>query len=164
MASYIKPVVFSLNDHLFGVDISLVLSIEKQVKCVRIPNESPCVEGIINLRGEVIPLYDLKKKFTFTGDPHNSDDKSIIVIRTKDTLLAITVDSVLHIGDVASTDISEMPELAKKPGEEVFDRVANIDGKLVVLLNVNEILSKDELTDIEKVKKVASKEVENEQE
>jgi purine-binding chemotaxis protein CheW len=163
MASYIKPVVFSLNGHLFGVDISLILSIEKQVKVVRIPNESPCVEGIINLRGDIIPLYDLKKKFTFAGDSTNPDDKSIIVIRTKDTKLAITVDSVLHIGDVESANISEMPELAKKPGEEVFDRVANINGKLVVLLNVDAILSKEELSDIEKVKEAANKEVENEQ-
>ena len=63
MADYIKPVVFKVGELLYGVDINLVQSIEKQVKVVPVPNATDYIKGIVNLRNEVIPLYSLKRKF-----------------------------------------------------------------------------------------------------
>ena len=63
MADYIRPVVFRLGDQEFGVDINLVQSIEKQVNVVPVPNSMKYISGIVNLRGEVIPV--LRKSSTW---------------------------------------------------------------------------------------------------
>jgi len=161
MASYNRPVVFSLNGQLFGVDIELVLSIEKDLKIVSVPNSTEYVNGIINLRGEVIPSYDLRKKFGIARDENASPDElSDIVIKTKDTVLAVSVDRVLQIGDVDNSNISVMPELAKKPGEDFLERVANIDNELVILLDVDKLLSEEEVSVISEVKQVANSQAE----
>jgi purine-binding chemotaxis protein CheW len=159
MASYTRPVVFSVNEQLFGVDIELVQSIEKQLEVVSIPNATEYVDGIINLRGDVIPSYDLRKKFGFPQKSYGKNDEtSSIVVSTKDTLLAFVVDAVHQIGDVDSENIVTMPELAKCEEADYLDRVANINGKLVILLDTDKLLTKEEVTRISQVKEKASNE------
>ena len=63
MADYIKPVIFRLGNQQFGVDINLVQSIEREINIVRVPNAMEYISGIVNLRGEVIPAFSLRKKF-----------------------------------------------------------------------------------------------------
>ena len=63
MADYIKPVIFRLGNQQFGVDINLVQSIEREINIVRVPNAMKYISGIVNLRGEVIPAFSLRKKF-----------------------------------------------------------------------------------------------------
>ena len=153
MASYIRPVVFSVNGQLFGVDIELVLSIEKELEVVSVPGSTENVCGIINLRGNVIPAYDLRKKFGMS-QVAEKQDKSIIVVNTKDTTLAFEVDEVHQIGDVDPANICEMPILAKGLDASYLDRVANIDGKLVILLDVDALLSENELSGITTAKQL----------
>ena len=66
MADYMKPVIFKLNDEMFGVDINKVQGIEKQINIVPVHNSTSYIDGIINLRGEVVTVYDLKKKLGMT--------------------------------------------------------------------------------------------------
>ena len=63
MSDYIKPVVFKVGNEMYGVDINLVQSIEREIQVVPVPNSMPYIKGIVNLRSEVIPVYSLKKKF-----------------------------------------------------------------------------------------------------
>ena len=58
-----KPVVFKLDSENYGVDIGRVLGIEREQQIVRVPNTVSYIKGIMNLRGEIIPVYDLRKKF-----------------------------------------------------------------------------------------------------
>ena len=116
MTDYIRPVVFRLGEQEFGVDINLVQSIEKQVDVVPVPNSMRYISGIVNLRGEVIP--DMK--------------------------IALEVDEVIEIGELDPEKISPMPNLAKSDDTEYLDRVASIDNKLVILLDINKILSEEE--------------------
>ena len=60
MASYVKPVVFKLGEEYYGVDINAVRGIEKEISIVPVPNSVAYIKGIINLRGEVIPVLNLK--------------------------------------------------------------------------------------------------------
>lgn len=141
MADYIRPVIFRLGNQEFGVDINLVQSIEKQINIVPVPNSMKYISGIVKLRDEVIPVMCLKEKF-------NMDDKSkgedTIIINLPDMKIALEVDEVVEIGELKVEKISPMPNLAKSDNTEYLDRVASVDDRLVILLDINKILTQEE--------------------
>lgn len=143
MANYNKPVIFKLGNESYGVDINLVSSIEKQVKFVPVPNSLPYVKGIINLRGEVIPLISLKKKFNM--DVSGTESENAIIVKLPGVTMALEVDAVEEIHDIAASSLSDMPNIVKTDKLSYFDKVANINGKLVVLINVESLLDEKEL-------------------
>ena len=148
MADYIKPVVFKLNDQMFGVDINLVQAIEKQINVVPVPNSLEYISGIINLRGEIVPVYNLKKKFNIAG---RENSENSIIIKTGKVTIALEVDTVLEISDIEREKIVSMPKMLKTKDCEYLDRVANVDGKLVILLDVNHLLTDDEADTVKKI-------------
>lgn len=143
MADYIRPVVFTLGGQKFGVDINLVQSIERQVDVVPVPNAMKYISGIVNLRGEVIPVMSLKKKFSM-DDTAESKGNNTVIVNLPDMKIALEVDEVLEIGELNAEKIVDMPRLAKNGETEYLDRVASVDGDLVILLDINKILSEDE--------------------
>lgn len=151
MADYIKPVIFRLGNQQFGVDINLVQSIEREINIVRVPNAMKYISGIVNLRGEVIPAFSLRKKF---GTDDNvgviGEDSTVIVNIPGVVKLALEVDEVLEIGDIAAQSIVQMPALAKTVDTEYLDRVANVNGQLVILLDVEKLLTQSEAENVKK--------------
>ena len=90
-----QAVVFKLNEKKYGVDIGYVNSIEKEQKVIQVPNSSTSIKGIVNLRGEVIPVVDLKTKFGL-----NYEDKEMtemIIVNHGESKLALEVDVVNEI-------------------------------------------------------------------
>ena len=85
-----KPVVFKLDSENYGVDISRVLGIEREQQIVRVPNTVSYIKGIMNLRGEIIPVYDLRKKFGLPAV--QNQDIQFIIVRVKDSKIALEVD------------------------------------------------------------------------
>jgi purine-binding chemotaxis protein CheW len=148
MANYLKPVVFKLNDEVFGVDINEVQSIEKQINAVHVPNAMPFINGIINLRGEVVPVYSLKKKFGMAAE---KPSESTIIISTSGAKLALEVDEVLEISDIDMGKVTDMPKMVKNEETQYLDRVANINGRLVILLDVHRLLSEAETESVKKL-------------
>ena len=148
MADYIKPVIFRLGNQQFGVDINLVQSIEREINIVRVPNAMKYISGIVNLRGEVISL---RKKF---GTDDNvgviGEDSTVIVNIPGVVKLALEVDEVLEIGDIDAQSIVQMPALAKTVDTEYLDRVANVNGQLVILLDVEKLLTQSEAENVKK--------------
>mgnify|MGYP003220159692 CR=1 FL=1 len=138
MSDYIKPVVFKVGNEMYGVDINLVQSIEREIQVVPVPNSMPYIKGIVNLRSEVIPVYSLKKKF---GLADNGVSENTIIIDTKNVKLALEVD---EIGDIEPENIVPMPEIALNAQTQYMPRVANVDGNLIILLDVTELLSEEE--------------------
>ncbi len=142
MAEYTKPVVFTLGNESYGIDINLVSSIENQVNVVPVPNSLQYIKGIINLRGVVIPVFNLKKKFNM--DNTLSKSNSIVVVKLSDITIAFEVDAVEEIKDIAPDKIVDMPRIVKTDDIKYFDRVASVDGKLIVLLDIEYLLSNEE--------------------
>ena len=141
MSDYIKPVVFKVGNEMYGVDINLVQSIEREIQVVPVPNPMPYIKGIVNLRSEVIPVYSLKKKF---GLVDNGVSENTIIIDTKNVKLALEVDEVVEIGDIEPENIVPMPEIALNAQTQYMPRVAHVDGNLIILLDVTELLSEEE--------------------
>lgn len=150
MADYIKPVVFKLGEQYYGVDINLVTGIEKELAIVPVPNAVSYIKGIINLRGEVIPVFNLKRKFNMPDDGRAV--QNMVIVRIKDMNMALDVDAVDEISDIAPENIVDMPMIIKSNDVRYFDRVANVNGRLIVLLDVNYILSDQEQKAIQSLK------------
>lgn len=136
MASYTQPVVFQLNGLSYGIDIKRVSSIENSVNFTPVPNTAPYIRGIMNLRGNVIPVFDLKERF---GMDSGTEGAAIVVSFDK-TTIGIAVDTVQEIDDIAPEHIVPMPTMIKKQDTMYYDRVANVNGKLVVLLDIDALI------------------------
>ena len=91
--SVFQPIVFRLGKEIYGINIAYVNAIEHGQEIVRVPNSSGNIKGIINLRGEVIPVVDLKAKFN-TKDTASQDDSELIIVNLENRKIAIEVDGV----------------------------------------------------------------------
>jgi purine-binding chemotaxis protein CheW len=151
MASGFKLVIFKLQNQIFGIDINLVHSIEKKIDVVHVPNSIPYIKGIINLRGDVIPVYSLRKKFGMENQNAYTNEDESIIIKTKDICIALAVDEVLEIHNLEETDLLPMPNMVKTEVTEYLDKVTNIEGKLAIILDVNKLLSATEVKDVVKL-------------
>ena len=144
MANYVKPVVFLLGKEMYGVDINLVQSIEKDLNVVPVPNSQSYIKGIVNMRN----VYSLARKF---GKEQEATAESTIIISSGGLKLALEVDEVLEINDIDESHILPMPSMLVKADTQYLDRVANVDGKLILLLDVEKLLSDDEAEDVKKI-------------
>lgn len=141
--AFFQPVVFRLDNEKYGMNISYVSGIEYEQTIVRVPNSSKNIKGIINLRGEVIPVLDLRAKFNMPNQTA-PEDTELIIVNLPNNKIAIEVDGVEQIHYIDENDIVDMPEIAKS-GAAYFDRVAKVDGKLIIIINPLELLSEEEL-------------------
>ena len=142
-----QAVVFKLNEERYGVDINYVNGIEREQTVIRVPNTSSTIKGIINLRGEVIPVINLKAKF---GAPYEDKDKTeLIIVNLKKGRLALEVDGLDEIHNIDAENIVDMPLIAKGEGVEYFDRIAKVNGKLIIMINPQKLLSEKEADNVE---------------
>ena len=137
----LKPIVFRLGNELYGVDISKVIGIEKDQTVVRVPNSSTCIKGIINLRGSIIPVYSLREKFKMPPCPN---EIKLIVVKCNDMMIALEVDEVQEINDLVEENIKGFPRIALNPDTRFFRNVANVGGKLILIIDVDDLLTREE--------------------
>ncbi len=144
-----KAVIFKLDSEEYGVDINRVLSIEKEQEIVPVPNTASYIKGIINLRGEVIPVYSLRDKFK--RPEKNSDDQQYIIVSINGVSMALEVDGVDKIHNIEEDDIFDAPPIILNEHTGFVDKVLKNDKKLVIIMNIDKLLSKDELSKVEKL-------------
>ncbi len=136
-------VVFGLGDEEFGVDIIQVQEIVRLQEVTKIPNAPEFVEGIVNLRGKVIPLIALRKRFGFAQVDHD-DDSRIIVTSVNENLIGIIVDNVSEVIRLQEEQIEPPPNIVAGIGREYLQGVGKVEDRLVVLLELDRILNLDE--------------------
>lgn len=138
-----QPIVFSLGKETYGINIAYVNAIEHGQEIVRVPNSSGNIKGIINLRGEVIPVVDLKAKFN-AADRTTVENNELIIVNISNRKIAIEVDGVQKIQNLEEKDIVDMPIIAKGNGVGYFSKVAKVDGKLIIMIEPENLLSENE--------------------
>lgn len=150
-----KQVIFKLGDEEYGMDILLVSAIENYSNIVPVPNAPVYILGILNLRGDVIPVYSLRKKF---GMPEvaATDKTQLLVTKTDGVLVGFKVDSVSEILELSEDEIRELPVIVKTEETRYAGGVAHKKDRMVVLLDNEKILSEQES---EMVKKVSANEI-----
>lgn len=141
-------VVFTLGNEEFGVDISRVLEIIKMTEITVVPDVPDYVNGIINLRGKIVTVIDLKKKLKM-GSSKETADTRIMIVDVHDNTIGMIVDSVKEVLRLNKKFINPTPkDLASKIHNDYIDGVGNFDKRLIVLLNLEGILLKE---DVEKM-------------
>lgn len=143
-----KQVIFKLGNEEYGLDIMLVNAIEKYVDLVRIPNAPTYIRGIINLRGDIIPVFNLRKKFGLP-EREQDDNTKLIVTKSHNILMAYEVDEVTEILEIPVSNISETPTIVKGPDTAYMKAVANINGRMLVLIDHDGIISENDKVNIE---------------
>lgn len=135
-----KMIVFKLGNEMYGIDIDIVKGIEKIFPVVRIPNSVPYIQGIINLRGDIIPVFSLNKRFNLPDEPE-TDETKFLITAVGETLLALHVDKVEGIFDIPESDCFETPVVVRTEATSFIKEVALLDKKLLIVLETEELLS-----------------------
>lgn len=144
-----KYIIFYLDNEIYGMNVSSIQGIENYVNIIPVPNAQECIRGIINLRGDIIPVYSLRTKFSLPAIDV-TDLTKLIVAQASGMQIAFEIDSVKEIVEIDDEQLQPPPEIVRGPETEYFSSVAPVDGTLVILLNMDGILSGEEQEGIEK--------------
>ena len=135
-----QVVVFSLAEELYGLDISRVQGIIKMPEVTRVPRTAVFIEGVINLRGEIVPIIDLRKRFGLR-EHENGVDTRIINVEMGDHLVGLIVDAVEEVLNIPSDVIEPPPDLVTTLDSAYLRGIAKLQERLVILLDLDRVLS-----------------------
>ncbi|HCL55736.1 MAG TPA: chemotaxis protein CheW [Spirochaetia bacterium] len=144
-------VTFLMSDELYGIDIFNTQEIIRLPDLTPIPNSLEYVEGIINLRGNIIPVINLEKKFHMVSGMKNK--REIIIIRAFNSLLGIIVNKVFRVIQVEESEIAQPPSILSGIEEEYIKGVTRIDdnSKVVILLDIEKMFFEEEVKNLQKM-------------
>ena len=142
-----KIVVFSVADKDYGADISQVREVVRMRKVTPVPDAASFIEGVISLRGKVIPLINLRKKLGF--ESKSGDSNRIIVTKIQDSWLGIRVDQVKDVVTLKDEDVTKPDEVLK--GARYLLGMAKWQGNLVLIADLKEILAGEEKEKLQQV-------------
>jgi purine-binding chemotaxis protein CheW len=136
-------VIFELGSENFGIDIASVEGINKMLDITKVPQAPSYVEGITNLRGSILPVIDLQKRFGLETQERNNETRIVVanVAGVKIGMIVAAVSEVLTIDDSV---IEPPPPMVSNINSEFIVGVAKIDKRLVILLDLAKVLSKEE--------------------
>lgn len=134
-----KFVIFKLNKEYYGIPIDKVISIEKIEKSTRVPNAPKHVKGVINLRGEVITLIDLRQKLNMELQETNNNSR-IIIVSNDDIVAGLIVDSSSEVMEIDKDNIDNPPSTTENDYLSFVYGIGKAEDKLVILLELSKIL------------------------
>jgi len=147
-----RDVIFLVGKEEYGLDVRVVTAIEPMMDIVPVPNAPVCVLGLMNLRGEVIPVYSLRKRFGLEEETDAAKNK-LIVARYDGKSIALKVDEVMEMQDFEDGEVTDTPVIAKSVRTAYVRAVANKQGKLILLLEPSGMYEGDEEAQMEEVLK-----------
>jgi purine-binding chemotaxis protein CheW len=139
----LQQVVFKLDKEEYGLDIMKVNGIEKYQEVVKIPNSPDYIEGMINLRGEVLPIFSLRKKFDLS-DKETDEETKIIVAYTNDLKVGFVVDSVQEILQINEEDVEVAPPIVTGIDRKYIKSIAKVEDRMVTLIDIDLIVTDEE--------------------
>lgn len=137
-------IVFSLNEEQFGLNIEIVHEIVQLPKIVKLPQSSELIEGIINLRGTIIPVVDLKKHF-YGQATEKQETTRIIIVELDDWEVGIIVDSVADVKSLTEEQIALLPPFVQRiTAGACLKGIGKTDDGLVILLDFSKVFNPEE--------------------
>lgn len=145
----IKVIIFKLKSEEYGVDVKQVKSIERMEHITRVPNTPPFVKGVINLRGVVIPIMDLRSRFGFDQKEYGEATR-IIIVNVDEMEVGLIVDAANDVIDIPVSSIEPPPKVVGAVESVYLRGVAKLADRLLILLNLDKVLNPDEVKQLEK--------------
>jgi purine-binding chemotaxis protein CheW len=144
-----KVIVFALGREEYGVEVDKVRTIERMQPITRVPKTPVFVKGVINLRGVVIPVIDLRERFGLEQREF-TDNSRIIIVAVDDLEVGMIVDSANDVIDIDTDTINDPPEIVGGIKAKYLRGVATVgDNRLLVLLNLQEVFDNNEIAQME---------------
>lgn len=159
-----KFLTFFLAEEEYGLEILKVQTIIGMMDVTPMPRTPDFVKGVINLRGQIIPVIDLRLKFAMESVEHTSETCVIVVQvaneQNEEIIMGVIVDRVSEVMDISSEQIEETPEFGIDLDTEFILGIGKIADKVVILLDVDKVMSASEVVLVEKAVKKKEKEKE----
>jgi purine-binding chemotaxis protein CheW len=137
-----QMVLFELGSETYGLDIATVHEIIRMQPITKVPKAPFYVEGVINLRGRVIPVIDIGKRFGFEKAERGKNNR-IVVVNIKNTVLGIIVDAVTEVLRIAMDSIEPVSDIVTSGNSDYLLGIAKLSNKMVILLAIDRLLSGD---------------------
>jgi len=144
-------VVFNLYNEEFGLEITQVREIIKLPSITKLPHVSDYVEGVTNIRGEIIPIISLRKRFSILEEEATSETR-VIIVDVNENRVGFIVDAVTEVMRLPASAIEPPPRNIAGLSAEYLKGVGKIDNRLIILLEVSKILTSTEQIELERLK------------
>ncbi len=152
----IQLVTFQISEELYGVDIMDVKEIVRVQEIRQIPNAPGYVEGLFNLRGEIIPIISLHKRFHLKKAQLSDEDQLLsgfIIIDIDGMKLGVIIDKVERVVSIDGSEIQPPPQMLSGIGAQYIQGVVNRDQSYLILLDIKKLFSAKELSKIEEMRR-----------
>ena len=136
----IQLVTFTVNEEEYGIEILSVQEIIRIMEVTKVPRAPACVEGVINLRGKVIPIIDLRRCLNLPLREYDKDTR-IIVMKTKADVIGFISDSVSQVLRITSDTVETSPALLNGNDSEYISGIGKVNDRLLILLNMDKLFS-----------------------
>ncbi len=154
--SQVQLVTFQLGEELYGIDIMKVDGIVREENIRPIPNAPPYVEGIFNLRGSIIPVINLHKRFHLKPADLSDEDKllsGMVIINLNNMLIGIIIDKVSRVLTVEKDRIQPPPQMISGIGAEYIQGVTQENGGYLIILDIRRLFDPKELSQLGNIAK-----------
>jgi purine-binding chemotaxis protein CheW len=139
----LQLVSFTLNEEEFGIDILMVQEIIRMLQITKVPNSPDFVDGVVNIRGRIIPVVDLRCKLGMPRKEHDKETR-IVVVEVSGKTIGFIVDAVTEVLRIPSSTIEVPPELIAGVNSEFIKAVGKLEDRLLILIDLEKILSNPE--------------------
>ena len=163
MPKEFQLVAFQLGEETYGVDISQVEEIIRMQPITRVPGAPDFVEGVINLRGRVIPVIDLRKRFRLPPREETKNTR-IVVVEVPPNTVGMIVDAVDEVLRISEEKVETPSTLISSIDTEYIKGVGKLENKLLILLDLSKVLTKEEKGALQSMKEEIEAEKEGETE
>lgn len=144
-----KYIIFKVQGENYGIDISSVQAIEHNIKIRAVPNTPKYVKGLIHLRGEIIPVYNMKYKFGYLEEADK--ESKLLIAKVYDSVVGIEVDEVKEIQEFENLDIHEVPSILNASNTSYVKEIAKLNNELVIIINLKHLFTEQEMQLMENV-------------
>lgn len=136
-------VIFKLNGEFYGVDINNVENIERKMPITRVPYTKNFIKGVVNLRGNVIPVIDLRTRFGIEYKDYD-DESRILIINHKDFKVGMIADSSSEVLQLEDTDINDAPSIKNRTSDAFIKSIGKNNGRIIMLIDLIKVLGLEE--------------------
>ena len=146
-----KFLTFFLENEEYGLEILKVVEINGMMDITPIPGTPQYIRGVINLRGKIIPVIDLRLKFNMKA-AEQTEETVIIVVQAQGIEIGAVVDKVSEVIDIAANDIEDAPSFGTEVNTDYIIGIGKSEGRVKLLLDIDKVITTQDLTDIHAAK------------
>lgn len=139
----LQLVTFKVGSEEFGIEIFSVKEIIRMLNITKVPKAPDFVEGVVNLRGKVIPIIDMRKRFGMDSLNHDKHTR-IVVVEMENVMVGYVVDAVSEVLRIPSDTVEPPPSVVAGIDAEYINGVGKLENRLLIMLDLNKLLKTEE--------------------